>query len=149
MKSSRCLILVILVVLANNLLGCKKEENKIQPDANIILWNQPPQVISQYIQGDWKYEKYSVGIIGSNVYSPVDNGELHINGDSIKLWGNGHNLEINTVFTWTKVGPFIFPDSAYAMDFGAPMWFVRELREDTLITADYAYDGSDHYFIRK
>ena len=147
----KCWLYIFLVL---QLFSCKRESIISEPKINITLWNKPLSTIRNNIQGDWNFIKYTGGF--ADVVQYVNNGELYISGDTVRWWMENHTLEADTIITWIRAKSGYFSDSTYLMYFPSIVgngymtrWTVNEIKNDTLITQDDAFDAAFYYFIKK
>jgi hypothetical protein len=120
---------------------CKKHE-----PVNIVLYNQPLEVIQKYIQGRWKFI-YSKGGFSENITFYCDSCYEVFTSDNRHLFqiNDGPYLE-NYPITWTK--GIYDVDSIWIMNIGLSRFVVDKIYYDTLIYHDYHPDCTYRHLIK-
>jgi hypothetical protein len=143
MKKIKCLLLSLLVASCF-LSGCKKEEH-----LNIILFNQPLEIIQKYIQGKWKLVYLREGYSGRTERF-LDLPEVTFTSDNRYLFRNNSSpYSVDQVITWEKgIDSFVSRDTIWLMNVGISTSSIVKIYYDTLIYHNTIIDGYTHYLVR-
>ena len=145
------LILFIATINILSFSSCKKNvPSNITKLSNITLYNQPLNVIQEYINGKWNLIYTSGGITGININYDSTTWTF-INGN--RIYETTHNtvlIDTTIKWNWSNIGS---TDYSYTLHYfdnrGYPYdYIVLKMYNDTLILCDNATDGFFYHLVK-
>jgi hypothetical protein len=127
---------------------CKGDSEPV----NIVLYNQPLSVIQKSIKGSWSL-KYIYGGISPQKITEKNKAYMILAPNHITLGDDVSGTTADTTIVWVN-STNIFNQQTYLMSF---QWegnifpeykIVDQIKNDTLIIIDNAYDGYSYYYVK-
>jgi len=132
------------------LLQCKKQE--IYPSSNIVLYNQPLNVIKVNINGSWRLCYVKGGycaVCPPRIYPHVffdflDHDQVIVR-DSNLVWAD---TKINWMYLKDTFGDYTNTLNFISKDSIPESYIVDRIKNDTLLLLDNAFDYQTYFLIR-
>jgi len=133
--------------------GCEKEEESEKQSVNITLHNKKLSIIQNYTTGNWKLQ-YAYGGLSAHKVVDTHNSYMNLTPEHIIMGNDLYGVVVDTTVLWVreKIG---FSDSTYLLSYtrsghSSPEYYiVDQIKEDTLIIADYNISDGFYYYYTK
>lgn len=129
---------------------CKKEHSG---PVNITLWDKPLPVIQSYITGKWKLE-YAIGGFMGMKYPARNNAYMKLTPSHIIIGNDSSGIVVDTTIVWEKNTDIRNRNTwllsyHYSPGYIFPYhYIIEQVRNDTLIIADNAYDSYEYFYTK-
>ncbi len=128
---------------------CKKDDTPV----NIVLYNQPLPVIQKYITGNWSL-KYIEGGFMYQKFIEKNNSYIKLTPTHVIMGDNLRGVTVDTTIIWVNTTD-MFNQQTYLLSFYwkgnvfPEDYVVDQIKNDTLIIIDNAYDGYYYYYVKQ
>ena len=129
---------------------CKKQE--ITPSSNIVLYNQPLNIIQANIKGSWQLSYVKGGFcavcpprkVGYIFFDFMDHDRVVLR-DTNFVWAD---TKIDWIYSKDTFGDYIYILNFFAKDSVPCNYIVDRIINDTLILMDNSFDYQTYFLIK-